>query len=215
MELQVERAESAYNPHLYVSLKQGRCQLSTARAVYSYGDLYSNFSRAFLAMDLDRLPIRNVLILGLGLGSIPRMLEKVFNKSYHYTAVEIDEAVIGLAGKYGLHDLESGFELFEADALLFINQCSEQFDMICMDVFLDDLIPDQFETLDFLERLRDLLSPGGVLLFNRLAASRTDQSRSRTFFTEKFQKAFPSGTLLDVGGNYMLISRKDLLKTAW
>ena len=212
VELHVESVESEHNPHLYVSLKKGRFQLSTANAVYSFGDLYSNFSRAFSAIDLDRLPGERVLILGLGLGSIPYMLEKVFKEKYHYTAVEIDEAVIYLANKYGLADLESGFQLIEADARVFVRLCQEKFDLICMDVFLDDFIPDPFEEIDFLEDLRELLSPHGILLYNRLALTERDKRRSRRFFEQQFRPVFPDGAFLDVTGNYMLINRSDVLK---
>ena len=98
-EIHIESTSSEYNPHLYVSLQKGRYQLSTANAVYSFEDLYDNFSDAFKEIDLDRLNIQNVLILGFGLGSIPIILEQNFKKKYHYTGVEIDEEVLYLAKK--------------------------------------------------------------------------------------------------------------------
>ena len=92
-EIHIESTSSEFNPHLYVSLYKGRYQLSTANAIYSFEDLYDNFSEAFEEIDLDRLAIQNVLILGFGLGSIPILLEQHFNKEYHYTGIEIDEIV--------------------------------------------------------------------------------------------------------------------------
>lgn len=211
-ELHIESAASDYNPHLYVSLKHGRYQLSTAHAVYSYGDLYSNFSRTFEALDLDRLPLRKVLLLGLGLGSIPLMLEQRFHRQCDFTAVEVDEAVLYLANKYVLPDLQSAVTLIEADALAFVEQCRETFDLICMDVFLDDTIPREFEQSSFLVNLRALLAPGGVLLYNRLAATAKDKRRSLHFYEQNFLPVFPHATLLDVRGNYMLISDRSALK---
>ncbi len=212
MELHVESVESEHNPHLYVSLKQGRYQLSTANAVYSFADLYSNFARAFELVDLDRLPGREVLVLGLGLGSIPYMLEKTFRRDYHYTAVELDEAVLYLASRYSLPQLRSGIELRQADALAFVEQGSACYDLICMDVFLDDYIPEPFEGQPFLQGLHDLLAPGGLLLYNRLAATTRDKRRSRRFYEQHFRVVFPEGALVDVGGNYMLVNRRDYLK---
>lgn len=212
LELHVESAASEHNPHLYVSLRQGRYQLSTANAVYSYGDLYGNFARAFELVDLDRLPGREVLLLGFGLGSIPYMLEKTFHRAYHYTAVELDEAVLYLAAKYALPQLQSGIELVQADARAYVERCHTAYDLICMDVFLDDYIPHEFETQSFLQRLRDLLTPGGLLLYNRLAATTKDQRRSRRFYEQHFRAVFPEGALIDVGGNYMLVNRRVFLK---
>ncbi len=213
-ELPVEHLGSDLNPHLYVSLKQGRYQLCTAGAVYSFGDLYTNFYRAFEAVQLERLPGDEVLVLGLGLGSIPLMLEQNFRKAFHYTAVEIDEVVIELAGRYALDELEAGIDLICADAYAFVMQSERRFDLICMDVFLDDLVPSEFEDRLFLSALRRLLAPGGLLLYNRLAATPRDQRRSRQFFEEDFLSVFPEGYLLDVKGNYMLLNGPTLLREA-
>lgn len=212
MELHVESVESEHNPHLYVSLKQGRYQLSTANAVYSFADLYANFARTFELVDLDRLPGRQVLVLGLGLGSIPYLLEKTFRRDYHYTAVELDEAVLYLASKYSLPQLQSAIEVRQADALAFVEQDTAAYDLICMDVFLDDYIPEAFEAESFLRQLRDLLSADGLLLYNRLAATTRDKRRSRRFFEQHFRAVFPDGALVDVGGNYMLLNRRGYLK---
>jgi SAM-dependent methyltransferase len=210
-EQHIESVSSDHNPHLYVSLKQGRYQLSTANAVYSYGDLYDNFSRAFRRLDLDRIGGESILLLGFGLGSIPVILEKTFGKMYHYTAVEIDEAVLYLAGKYILPELKSGIEFICADALAFASRSEEKFDMICMDVFLDDIIPNEFEQTEFLENLARLLNPDGILLYNRLAVTPRDRELSSAFYEEVFQKTFPQATFLDLNSNWMLLNRTDLL----
>ena len=79
-------------------------------------------------------------------------------------------------------------------------------DLICVDIFDDDKVPAQFETEDFLAQAAQLLRPGGVLLFNRLAATAKDKELSTRFFEEHFQRVFPNSYSLDVGGNFMLVS---------
>jgi len=211
-EMHIESAPSEYNPHLYVSLYRGRYQLATANAVYSFEDLYANFSLSFEQIDLDALPIQRVLVLGFGLGSIPLILEKTFQKNYEYVVVEIDESVLYLANKYALPELQSPIELICADAFPYVMQCQEKFDMIAMDVFLDDVIPSQFEQSDFLERLSELLTPNGLLLYNRLAHNSDDIMKTHTFYKDHFQPFFKDGTYLNVKGNWMLLNRKDVLK---
>ena len=208
MELHVESTSSEYNPHLYVSLRKGRYQLSTAHAVYSFGDLYSNFARVFQRYNWKAHPVNEVLLLGLGLGSIPVILEQVHQRECHYTAVEIDEAVVDLAERYILHELHSPIQTICADARVVVEQLpAESYDLICVDIFDDDTVPEAFEQADFLHRIADLLRPQGVILFNRLAATAKDQQLSRAFFEEKFCAVFPDGDLIDVGGNYMLVNR--------
>ncbi|MEO1623779.1 MAG: methyltransferase domain-containing protein, partial [Bacteroidota bacterium] len=204
-ELHIESAPSPHNPHLYVSLRKGRYQLSTAHAIYSHEDLYDNFSGAFEQLQLDRLPGKEVLLLGFGLGSIPIILEKMGHQ-FQYTAVEIDESVIYLASKYALPQISSPVQLICADAEVFVAQCARQFDLIAVDVFLDDLIPAPFEANGFLEQLRDLLSPGGLLLYNRLAYTPQDVDSARNFYQQSFVSVFPEGRYLDIRGNWVLLN---------
>lgn len=212
IELHIESTSSEYNPHLYVSLNQGRYQLCTENAIYSFDDLYDNYSDAFRMIKLDELPIQKVLILGFGLGSIPLILEKTFKKNYHYTGIEIDEEVIYLASKYTLPKLSSPTQLICADAELWMNQCQEQFDLITVDLFLDDVIPVVFEQIKFLEGLKKILSPKGILLYNRLAYTPNDVEKARAFYNEKFASVFNSGQYLEVKGNWILINNKEVVK---
>ncbi|MDZ4681535.1 MAG: methyltransferase domain-containing protein [Saprospiraceae bacterium] len=207
-EQHLESALSALNPYLSVSLVKGRYQLNTANAVYSFADLYTNFRRAFQQLEVKSQPIQEVLILGFGLGSIPYMLERVFDCRFNYTAVEIDEEVLYLAHKYTLSDISSPIELITADAFDFAAQCETQYDLICMDVFLDDIIPEDFETLDFLADLKRMLSPQGILLYNRLTYSAGDKQKSQTFFDEAFRKIFPDAVIIDAGSNWILVNRE-------
>lgn len=207
-EIHIESAPSEHNPHLYVSLVKGRYQLCTEHAVYSYGDLYDNFVRAFMRLDLEKLPGKEVLILGFGLGSIPVILEKKFGKDFHYTAVELDEEVLYLANKYTLPELDSPVQIIQADAFAFSHLCEEKYDLICMDVFLDDVIPADFETSAFLENLKSMLNPNGVLLYNRLALTDRDKKATNFFFETEFLRVFPAGYALDTIGNRILVNEK-------
>ncbi len=206
-EQHLESTSSELNPYLSVSLVKGRYQLNTANAVYSFADLYTNFRRAFQQLEIKSQPVSDVLILGFGLGSIPYMLEKVFDCRFNYTAVEIDEEVLYLANKYTLSDIASPIELITADAFDFAAQCETQYDLICMDVFLDDIIPEDFETLDFLADLQRMLSPQGILLYNRLSYSEGDKQKSQTFFDAAFRKIFPDAVVIDAGSNWILVNR--------
>ncbi len=207
-EIHIESAASAHNPHLYVSLRRGRYQLSAAHAVYSYADLYSNFDRAFQRLRMEQLPGTEVLLLGFGMGSIPVLLEKKWKRHYAYTAIEVDEVVLELATRYVLPDLQSPIDLICADASIFVAVTQERFDLICMDIFLDDQIPEVFESIDFLEDLRERLHVGACLLYNRLTATAADQDATKYFYESVFLKVFPDGGFLPVGGNWILVNDK-------
>ena len=204
VDIQLESASSDLNPYLELCLRKGRYCLTTPNAIYSYADLYDNFTRTFRKIDLDAMAINDVLILGFGLGSIPFMLEKVFKKNFRYVGVERDEVIALWASQYVLPELRSPVEFQLADAWMFVDSCSEKFDLIVMDIFVDDVIPAEFEEVEFLETLKELLNENGLLLYNRLAAQPEDRRLTEEFFQNNFKKVFPNGDYLDVAGNWML-----------
>ena len=203
----METIHSDYNEVLHVFLKNGRYQLCTANAIYSYGDKYDNFRRSFTQMDLAKMDIDTVLLLGFGLGSIPYMLEKTFQKRYSYTGIEIDESIIYLASKYVLDELNSEIELIQADAYSYIYQTNMRYDLICIDIFVDDKIPEVFLDVDFLEAVTENLTELGVLMFNHLAYTKADKVAAETYYNDIFKTVFPDGKCLDVKGNLMMVNR--------
>ena len=205
MEIHLESSSSEHNEELHISLNKGRLQLSTANAIYSYADKYENFFKTFEQIKLDA-KTEDVLILGFGLGSIPFMLETKFDKKYNYTGVELDEEVIYLASKYVLSSLQSDVLLVEADAINYMHQCTQTFDLICIDIFVDDQIPEVFLTTDFLTLVKDSLSERGIVIFNHLADRPSYEKKAKTYYNEVFLEVFPQGKYLQVLGNGMMVT---------
>lgn len=205
----IEVTEGAHNHYLEIMYSRGRYQLNTENAIYSFEDLYLNFYEAFKQLNITERSIKNVLILGFGLGSIPVMLERNFKQNYHFTGVEIDEEVLILANKYGICGLSSPIELICADAFQYAAQCSGKFDLICMDVFKDATVPKTFETLDFLNNVNALMEKNGLLLYNRMAHNEVQKEENQLFFEGKFKQVFPNGKCLDLGSNSMFVAISD------
>ena len=206
-EFHIESTSSAVNEQLHISFYKNQYQLFTKNAIYSFGDLYNNFKQAFKLLQLPADHAK-VLVLGLGLGSVPLILEKRHHKTYAFTAIEIDEEVIALTSKYTLPQLQSSMTMICTDAMAWVMQCEEKFDLIAIDIFLDDLIPERFEQKDFLTKVKSLIAPKGILLYNRLAFTTEDKELSKVFFENNFMPVFENGTFLEVHRNWMLVSDK-------
>lgn len=203
----LETASSEHNEYLHVSLVHGRLQLVAQDAIYSFGDYYLNFRQVFEQFDFEQLPLRaNVLILGLGLGSIPELLERYIGVEYNYVAVEIDPVIIELAADYSLPALRSNIEVHEADAFAFLQLDARQYDLICVDVFQDATIPGHLNGQDFLDLLQSSLAPNGAIIYNRLADTLPHKTEAKDYFEGEFLAAFPAGVLINTGGNYMLVN---------
>jgi predicted membrane-bound spermidine synthase len=207
VDVELEETLSVYSGKLEVICRNGRYALCTKNAVYSYDDLYVNFRDSFQQLDLDQYGIKNVLVLGLGLGSIPLLLEKKFKKTYHYTLIEIDQKIVDLARKYTLDELQSSFSVVCIDALEYVRDCPQQFDLVAIDIFIDDQIPSVFESIEFLENVKKILSPNALLMYNQLTYNEALLSKTEFFFQTKFKSVFPEAVFLSLSGNKMLLNR--------
>jgi len=207
----IESTFSEYNEVLEVYLSNGRYQLCTEGAIYSYEDKYINFTEIFKKINWNLLNIEKVLVLGLGLASVPQMLEQVFDKKFEYHAVEIDEEIIRLADKYILDELDSPIQIFEMDAEIFVEITSEKYDMIVVDIFDDASVPPKFETKTFLKKTKNLLKPNGVLLYNRLNTNPETLRHTLQFNSDVFVEVFPKSTPFYIKDNIVLCSDKEVL----
>jgi SAM-dependent methyltransferase len=208
MDWPVVTLSSTYNPLLKIVFSRGRYKLITEGAIYSFGDLYSNFRKSFEQLKWEDHPVKSCLVLGLGLASIPDMLVHRFKKDIRFTAVEIDEEVIRLAYEYVISPKKLKVQVFTSDAASFLEWHEEKYDLICSDVFEGDRIPSSLETIESLQAMRDLLNPGGILIYNRLSRYKSDITRNLKFQEDVFLKVFPEGGFIDVTGNWMYVSPK-------
>lgn len=188
-EVHLESVPSEYNDQLHVVLKTE--DISCAQKMLST-HMVTNMiiSENALKMQLPDSSGTKVLLLGFGMGSIPYMLEKVFMKNYRFTGVEIDPMIIYLASKYVLPELSSEISIIETDAATFVEQNEELFDIICIDIFIDDNIPPYFLTESFLIKVKEIIKESGVILFNHLGYTSLDVSKSKQYFETVFSKIF-------------------------
>lgn len=89
----IRRASSAVNPVLELYRYRGRWQLATADALYSDGGQYRPLLAAFRTLKPQLPAVKNMLVLGTGLGSAVQILHEM---GHHpaCTLVELDEKVL-------------------------------------------------------------------------------------------------------------------------
>lgn len=211
VDILLEKQQSVHSGTLELIQRKGRLALCTENAVYSYEDLYSNFRDSFKQMNWSNLKGNKVLVLGMGMGSIPQLLEQQFGNRFRYTLVELDEVVVALAQKYTLPKLQSDYKVVTANAMDFVANDNQQYDIIAVDLFVDDKTPAIFEQADFLENCKKRLRPKGVLIYNRLTYNEILKAKTAFFYKNYFQPIFIKSVVLTLDGNKMLFSR-DILK---
>jgi spermidine synthase len=204
-DLVLEKKQSNYSDKLEIVLSRGRIALCTKNAMYSFEDLYLNFRTSFSKIDISGYRVEKVLVLGAGLLSVPYILEKKYHKKFICKAVDIDPVVLEAARQYALPKLESEIELICADAIDFVPNEKEKFDLIIVDIFIDDKIPMVFESADFLNSIKNLMLPEALLMFNRMAQNEIAIKKTEAYYNQLFKIAFKDSEMLELNGNRMLL----------
>jgi spermidine synthase len=126
---------------------------------------------------------RSILIIGLGGGTIPRALRDVIPDA-RIDVVEIDPAVVTVARRY--FDLGQGAKMnvIEADGRVHVKRAlrgEQRYDLIMLDAFDHEYIPEHLLTQEFLKEVKSLLAPGGVLAANTFSSSKLYDHESTTY----------------------------------
>ena len=135
------------------------------------GDLLVEYCQAMFVGHLFTRPER-VLIVGLGGGAMFRFLQEQ-RRAVDVTAVEIDPTVVRLAERFFGVVPDRRHHIVTADALVYLAETDDQWDVIFMDAFLHpgeltdaEGAPRSLSTVAFLRSLHPRLAPGGVVVFN-------------------------------------------------
>jgi len=202
------KLSSNYNPVLDVRLSKGRLRLDSGNSTYSYEDLYDTFYLPFRKLEISKRHLNRVLVLGGGLCSIPFMLQQYFNQNAIYEVVEIDDAVIQIARQFLLPEVLENINFHCTDAYDYVALDTQQYDLIAVDVFIDTNTPSKFRSLEFLENIKNRLSPDGLVVYNTMV-NHEDLSRvSSVFYRSTFKQIFPEGFAIRTSGNRVLVYDK-------
>jgi spermidine synthase len=197
----VDSRSSKFNPVLDVKYHEGGYVLDAKTVNFSFGTLNRVFQLAFDHLKIGGRPIKSALILGYGAGSVAALLNERLNEP-QIVGVEIDAEVIAIAREYfELGELDN-VSVVEMDATTYVQTCEEKLDLIAVDLFDDDKVPGQFYEKSFLESLKTLLNPGGMLVFN---ASVQSSGQEIAELSKAFQEIFNGHHTLSLQGNNVLV----------
>ena len=141
------------------------------------------YARMMMASLLINPEPERVLTLGLGGGTLPLALDEIFPE-VHQDVVEIDPAVVRVAREYFRFAPSSRVNVFAQDGRVFVKRAATQgqtYDLIMLDAFNGEYIPEHLMTREFLEEVRKLLAPGGVVAANTFSISDLYDHESVTY----------------------------------
>jgi len=145
--------------------------------------LQLNYTRMMLgSLYLNPKP-RSILVIGLGGGSLPRALLQLLPDA-RIDVAEIDPAVISVAQKYFNLPVNPRLHVVAADGRVFVKRAlreQRRYDLIMLDAFDHEYIPEHLLTQEYLSEVRTLLTPDAVLAANTFSSSRLYDHESTTY----------------------------------
>lgn len=169
------------------------------RLVFSYTRM--SFAGLLLAPEPE-----SILVAGLGGGSIPMTFSDLFPDA-QIDVIEIDPAVVSVAKDFFLFEETANMRVYVNDARVFIKRAGlegRKYDYIVLDAFTGDYIPEHLLTREFLEEVKQILNPDGVLVANTFSTSRLYDHESVTYqrvWNEFYNFRLPTS------GNRIIITR--------
>lgn len=163
----IKNYSSSYSGELYIRYFLGKKVLDSKHTNYSFGGLQKVLKRA-----LELVPFNpnteKILILGLGAGSVLETIRKQHSKAAHITGVEIDATILQIAREeFGIDD-NPLTKLVQEDAIVFMTNNADTYDLIIIDLFIVDTIPEAALDAPFLKQVVKAMEPGGCMVFNTI-----------------------------------------------
>lgn len=195
----LEERKSKYNGHIKVSKSLGFGTYIQAEGLTQSGGIVETIWKQTIrkvktkkekVSEACHQMVKNVLILGLGGGTAAKLVRKNWPEA-KITGIDIDPEMIELGKKYlKLGDSKVKIIINDAKDFLtsFITIRDRSFDLIIIDLYNGEEFPEKFETENYIQLVRTVLSSGGMVVFNRTYYG--DKRPKAVKFGNKLKKVF-------------------------
>lgn len=201
---------SQYQEIYVVEGERRRClQFARTHSVQSCFDLddplvlQMPYTRAMMVGLLARPSPARVLMIGLGGASIPRALQAL-DPSMRIDVVELDPAVVRVAASHFGFDRDARTHVYVEDGRAFVERQQRAgvlYDLVLLDAFDVDYIPEHLLTVEFLRSVQTILVPGGAVVANTFVSGPLPVYEAATY-----RAVFADVYELAAGGNRILLA---------
>lgn len=200
--LKIKKSSGKENPVLELFYYQGQWQLATQDAIYSDGNRYRPITLAFDKLSQQLPAVKNVLMLGAGLGSVLNILDK--RKLHPFvTLVEIDAQIIAWAKELLPQHWTKQTQFICGDAALLMKHNTTAFDMVIVDIFNSRTVPDFVVEEAFLNYCKNAVNENGVFILNYIIHEKKHWETA----LQNIKSQFPNVSVYELGVNRIVIAK--------
>jgi spermidine synthase len=187
---------------LKLLLHNKQYKLSYGRVLYSDGVSYFPFKLGFSIVGHRLQLCDSVLVLGAGIGSVGMMLsELVSDKRLEIDLVDINQKILVYCSFVMRQYRNLNTHMICQDAFLFVQNASRKYDLICIDLFEEDRVPQQFFSDTFIDNIRLLMHEQTIVVINMMFSSQLQQQ----IYEAHLQERFPSLQVIKSAPNFIYV----------
>ena len=144
--------------------------------------------------------VGNLLIVGLGTGTVSKLYTEVYGDGVHIDGVEIDSQIIEVGRE--LFDMnEPNLNAVAEDGRYFLRRTDLVYDVVAVDAYRQPYIPFQLTTKEFFQEIRERLSPDGIVALN--AGRAPNDFRLVEALSHTMRAVFPTVFVIDLPTGYL------------
>jgi len=190
---QIHQQRSLYRNIIVTEDAERRCmrftitdrsgQNQSCRFLADHDSLVFPYAKMVLSSLLVQDNPQRILIVGLGGGTLVHTYSTLFPDA-EIIISEIDEAVVEVAAEYFDFAQTDKVKVDTVDARVYVKRAGlrgEKFDLVILDAFNGEYIPEHLMTQEFLEEVKALLPPHGMVVSNTFSTSRLYDTESATY----------------------------------
>ncbi|TGD59606.1 spermidine synthase [Flavobacterium humi] len=180
--IKIHQKKSEINTSLEIAWNNGQLVLDSKNTNFSYGSLQKVLKFGLLKIGFEKVKAcKHIAVLGVAGGSVIKSLIDEVGYKGKITGVELDKVAIDLANRYfGLDQIEN-LEIIIGDAQSFVQQTTQKFDLVIIDIFQDNVMPGFLFDEKFTANILDCLTETGTVLFNTIVSTNSDQIRNANY----------------------------------
>lgn len=178
-------------------------RLMVGGMIQSGGLVRKIWEKGIKKLKKEKKKVAKALMLGFGGGDAAFVIDKHYPEA-QVTGVEIDEKIIKASKRYFNLGSLKRLEIIIDDGLEFLRFSKDRYDLILVDVYLGQKMPEKFKTKAFFKLAKKRLNNRGALVLNHLFFGKYREQAERLI--ETMEQEFNKIRLVRVASNLLILA---------